>query len=65
MPLIETTDRTGLFVTDWGSGQPVMFTHAWGLRSDQWTYQIPALAPGAPPLDRLSRPGCHRPSSRQ
>ena len=44
MPLIETADRTSLFVTDWGSGPPVVFTHAWGLRSDQWTYQIPALA---------------------
>ena len=22
----------------------MVFTHAWGLRSDQWTYQIPALA---------------------
>jgi non-heme chloroperoxidase len=44
MPFIETADRTSLFVTDWGSGPPVVFTHAWGLRSDQWTYQIPALA---------------------
>ena len=43
MPFIETADRTSLFVTDWGSGPPVVFTHAWGLRSDQWTYQIPAL----------------------
>jgi non-heme chloroperoxidase len=44
MPFIETADRTSLFVTDWGSGPPVVFTHAWGLRSDQWAYQIPALA---------------------
>jgi non-heme chloroperoxidase len=44
MPFIETADHTSLFVTDWGSGPPVVFTHAWGLRSDQWTYQIPALA---------------------
>ena len=44
MPFIETADRTSLFVTDWGSGPPVVFTHAWGLRSDQWNYQIPALA---------------------
>ncbi len=44
MPFIETADRTSLFVTDWGSGPPVIFTHAWGLRSDQWTYQVPALA---------------------
>ena len=44
MPFIETADRTSLFVTEWGSGPPVVFTHAWGLRSDQWTYQVPALA---------------------
>ncbi len=43
MPFIETADRTSLFVTDWGSGPSVVFTHAWGLRSDQWNYQIPAL----------------------
>jgi non-heme chloroperoxidase len=44
VPFIETADRTSLFVTEWGSGPPVVFTHAWGLRSDQWTYQVPALA---------------------
>jgi len=44
MPFIESADRTSLFVTDWGSGPPVVFTHAWGLRSDQWDYQVPALA---------------------
>jgi non-heme chloroperoxidase len=44
MPFIETADRTSLFVTDWGSGPPVVFTHAWGLQSDQWNYQIRALA---------------------
>jgi hypothetical protein len=43
MPFIATADRTSSFVTDWGSGPPVVFTHAWGLRSDQWTYQIPVL----------------------
>src|SRR5581483_2486005 len=44
MPFIETADRASLFVTEWGSGPPVVFTHAWGLRSDQWDYQVPALA---------------------
>ena len=44
MPYIETADRTSLFVTEWGSGAPVVFTHAWGLRSDEWDYQVPALA---------------------
>src|ERR1700754_2460729 len=44
MPFIEAADRTSLFVTEWGSGPPVVFTHAWGLRSDEWNYQVPALA---------------------
>ena len=44
MPFIETADRVRLFVTEWGSGPPVVFTHAWGLRSDEWNYQVPALA---------------------
>lgn len=44
MPFIETADQTSLFVADWGSGPPVVFTHAWGLRSDQWDYQVPAFA---------------------
>jgi pimeloyl-ACP methyl ester carboxylesterase len=44
VPYIESSDQTSLFVTEWGSGPPVVFTHAWGLRSDQWDYQIPALA---------------------
>jgi pimeloyl-ACP methyl ester carboxylesterase len=44
MPFIQTADRVSLFVTEWGSGPPVVFTHAWGLRSDEWAYQVPALA---------------------
>jgi non-heme chloroperoxidase len=44
MPYIETADGTRLFITEWGSGAPVVFTHAWGLRSDEWDYQVPALA---------------------
>jgi non-heme chloroperoxidase len=44
MPYLETADGTRLFITEWGSGAPVVFTHAWGLRSDEWDYQVPALA---------------------
>ena len=43
MSFIETADHTSLFVTDWGSGPPAVFTHAWGLRSDELNYQVPAL----------------------
>jgi non-heme chloroperoxidase len=57
MPFIETADRTSLFVTDWGSGPPVVFTHAWGLRSDQWDYQVPALAAAGLRCVRYDRRG--------
>jgi non-heme chloroperoxidase len=57
MPFIETSDRASLFVTDWGSGPPVVFTHAWGLRSDQWNYQIPALAEAGLRCVRYDRRG--------
>jgi hypothetical protein len=43
MPFVETSDHTQLSFTDWGSGPPILFTHAWGLSSDQWAYQTPSL----------------------
>ena len=41
MPFISTTDKTTLFYTDWGDGEPVVFTHAWALNSEMWAYQMP------------------------
>ena len=43
MPYLTTSDGTSLCYTDWGHGRPILFTHAWALRSDQWTYQLPTL----------------------
>lgn len=43
-PFIETDDGASLFYLDWGSGKPVVFTHAWGLSADIWEYQLVALA---------------------
>jgi hypothetical protein len=36
MPFIETRDRAGLFYRDWGTGNPVVFVHGWGVNSDLW-----------------------------
>ncbi len=41
---IETADGTKLAYTDWGSGQPVVFIHAWALPSPMWDYQVGALS---------------------
>ena len=41
---VETPDGTRLGFTDWGTGKPVVFVHAWALPSPMWDYQIGALA---------------------
>jgi non-heme chloroperoxidase len=40
MPTITTTDGTGIFFKDWGSGQPVVFSHGWPLSADDWDTQM-------------------------
>ena len=44
MPIIATTDGTQLYYKDWGSGQPVVFSHGWPLSSDSWESQMFFLA---------------------
>ena len=41
---IKTKDSTELYVKDWGSGRPVVLTHAWPLSSDCWDHHAVALA---------------------
>jgi len=40
MSTITTKDGTSLFYKDWGSGQPVVFSHGWPLCSDAWDNQM-------------------------
>lgn len=40
---VKLKDGTELFVKDWGSGRPVILTHAWPLSSDCWEQQAIAL----------------------
>ena len=40
MPFITTTDGTRIFYKDWGSGQPVLFSHGWPLSADAWDAQM-------------------------
>lgn len=44
MSFIKTKDGVELFYKDWGTGRPVVLIHGWPLDSDQWEYQMPALA---------------------
>jgi non-heme chloroperoxidase len=40
MPMIATKDGTEIFYKDWGSGQPIVFSHGWPLSSDDWDAQM-------------------------
>jgi non-heme chloroperoxidase len=40
MPTITTKDGTEIFYKDWGSGQPIVFSHGWPLSADDWDTQM-------------------------
>ena len=40
MGMITTTDGTEIFYKDWGSGQPIVFSHGWPLSADDWDTQM-------------------------
>ena len=40
MPTIATRDGIEIFYKDWGSGQPIVFSHGWPLSADDWDPQM-------------------------
>ena len=40
MGTITTTDGIEIFYKDWGSGQPIVFSHGWPLSADDWDTQL-------------------------
>jgi non-heme chloroperoxidase len=40
MPTIATKDGAEIFYKDWGSGQPIVFSHGWPLTADDWDAQM-------------------------
>ncbi|GIM88537.1 alpha/beta fold hydrolase [Paractinoplanes toevensis] len=40
MSYITTNDGVEIFYKDWGTGQPIVFSHGWPLSSDDWDAQL-------------------------
>jgi non-heme chloroperoxidase len=44
MTFFTTSNGTDIFYKDWGSGQPVVFSHGWPLNADAWDGQMYLMA---------------------
>lgn len=64
MPFIETGIETGervrLFYRDYGTGQPVVFIHGWGLGEAMWEYQTLPLSDAELRCIAYDQRGCGR-----
>jgi len=37
---LTVSDGTEIFFKDWGTGQPIVFSHGWPLNADAWEDQM-------------------------
>ena len=44
MSMISMKDGTQIYYKDWGTGQPIVFSHGWPLNSDSWDAQMMFIA---------------------
>jgi non-heme chloroperoxidase len=40
MPTVTTKDGLEIYYKDWGTGQPIVFSHGWPLSADDWDAQL-------------------------
>src|SRR5258708_30664165 len=40
MGTVKTKDGVEIYYKDWGSGQPIVFSHGWPLSADDWDTQL-------------------------
>ena len=60
MPTITVKDGTQIYYKDWGSGQPIVFSHGWPLTADDWDGQMMFFGQRGFPCHR-TRPSRARP----
>jgi non-heme chloroperoxidase len=44
MPFVTAQDGAQIFYKDWGTGQPVVFSHGWPLNADAWDVELKLVA---------------------
>lgn len=64
MSTFTTSDGTDIFCKDWGSGQPVVFSHGWPLNGDAWDGQMRLVAENGFRAVAHDRRGTAAPGSR-